>query len=362
MNIVINVIVTFILIPWPMIIMTSPMMFDAPGSENDKHKVFFGFMFMCYPVFIFFLLGVFWGEYFGVNAFMLSLISMVVIFLLLSLFGYTAMVVNLMRGIPNSGYGVEKNAVYYNATLIPEADPGTFKPYKKENYHYAYGASQYASDKKSFYYRGKRLPSVSVENLKGKIIANELYWLNDTKVVKDGSVLLGRDPLTFGGYEGFSKWTYSKYGDEYKVYYNDVLVEEVDFSSFKPLNDSLSKDKNTIFYNGDSIGFNVDVDTFEPFSIYGFATDKNNFYYLGYYAKHKVEGADPESFENLGWDYYKDKSNIYYLDEHKGLRALENADHDSFEVLGRSQVNDYNARDNKSLYKDGEVFHFESKQ
>ena len=62
MNIVINIIVTLALLYWPVVLMMSPMMFAAPGADDDKGTIFTTFFFLSYPVTIFLLLGVLGGN------------------------------------------------------------------------------------------------------------------------------------------------------------------------------------------------------------------------------------------------------------------------------------------------------------
>jgi hypothetical protein len=352
MHIVINIIVTLTLLYWPVVVMMSPMMFAAPGSEDDKGALINGILFMSYPVVIFIVLGVFGGKYFGMSSFILAFVSAVIVFVVLSFFGYTSMVVNVIRGIPNSGYGVVGQTVYYNADPILEADPASFKAYKREDYHNEFSVDLYAVDNQYLYFRGKPLANVSVKNLSGKIIAYDFYWLNDTQVIKRGEVMEGLDPLNFGDYEGFSYWTYSKVGEDYRLYYDNTLVELADFSSFMPLNDALAKDRSRIFYDGKPISVEADIESFEAFSIYGFARDKDRLYYFGGDNLILISGADPDSFDELGWNYYKDKNTIYYVEE-DGTSILESANYSSFQVLGYVEGHEYDAKDANGYYVRG---------
>jgi hypothetical protein len=353
MHIVINIIVTLALLYWPVVMMMSPMMFAAPGADDNKGAIFTAFFFMSYPVTIFLLLGVLGGKYFGFNSFVLALISAIVVFFVLSFFGYTGMMSNVIRGIPNSGYGVVGNTVYYNADPIVGADAESFNAYKSEDYHNDYSVDQYAADNQYLYFRGKPLPGIRLENLIGKIVAYDFYWLNDTQVIRNGEVIAGLDPQTFGDFEGYSYWTYSKVGEKYTLYYDNTSVDLADFHSFIPLTDRLAKDKNRIFYDGQPITLQVDIDSFEAFSTYGFARDKGHLYYLGSDTPILINGADPDSFDELGWGYYRDKNAIYYVEEENVL-VLDSVDYRSFEIVGYIEDHEYDAKDANAYYMRGQ--------
>ena len=60
----------------------------------------------------------------------------------------------------------------------------------------------------------------------------------------------------------------------------------------------LAKDNRRIFYEGKPIALEADVESFDTFSIYGFARDKDRLYYFGGESPIVVSGADPDSLMN----------------------------------------------------------------
>ncbi|MCE9688260.1 DKNYY domain-containing protein [Shewanella sp. AS16] len=358
MKMFLNIVVTLFILFWPIVIMMSPMMFDAPGSEDSKSAVFGAVVFLSYPVGLFLLLGLFGVKYFGMNSFILALVSAVIIFFVFSVFGYSSMVVNLAKGISNGGYSVVGETVYYNAKPIVGADAGTFKAYKKEDYEYERTAPQYAADKDHFYYSGKRVEGVSLSNLEGRVIAYELYWLNDTQVVQGDKILEAANPLTFNGYDGFSGWTYSKAREGDTVYSYNVPLQSVDFASFKPLSDGLGKDKNQIFKRDKVILSAADPETFELLSSQEFARDKDHVYYMLTENPFAIDGADPETFAELGRNYLKDKNNIYYVEMYESVNRLEDADVNSFQVTAYDEKTESEAKDNKHYYFHGKILDY----
>jgi len=64
MQILINIVVTFFLMFWPIVFMMSPMMFDAPGSENDKEHIVTMVLILCYPISLSLLLWLSGAKYF----------------------------------------------------------------------------------------------------------------------------------------------------------------------------------------------------------------------------------------------------------------------------------------------------------
>lgn len=355
MQILLNIGVTLALMFWPLLIMMSPMLFDAPGSENDLNGVSSALIFLAYPIFIFLLMGVFGARYFGLNSFICAAVSAAIIFCVFWLFGYFSMFSNLQKGIANSGYSITEKGVYYNAEKIEGADSESFTLYNKEDYQYDYSVSQYASDKSHFYFRGKAVEGVDPTDIEGKIIGYELYWLTDSQVIQGNKILAEANPQTFAAYDNVSGWTYSMTPEKSIIYSYGEVLKDVDFASFQPLSDFLGKDKQHIFKNTQVILSEADADTFQLLPDRDFGRDKNRVYYLATLNPFAIEGADPDSFEVLDRGYLKDKNHVYHVQQYESVDLMPMVDISSFVVTNYDEQTKSDAKDKLHFYYGGEV-------
>ncbi|EKE67538.1 DKNYY domain-containing protein [Gallaecimonas xiamenensis] len=354
MKIFLNVVITLALLYWPLLLMFSPMAFDAPGSENSRRAVFGVVAFLSYPVLIFLLLGLFGGQYFGFNGFPMALVAAVVVSCVLTLFGFTGMVKNALMGIPNSGYALVRDQAYYNAKPIKGADLATFKPVKREDFGHAYEAQLYALDNAHLYYSGEPVADVSVQQLQGRIVGTTLYWFTDHQVITDGKVIEGANPASFDCFEEHSSWCFSKTDGKGTVFYHKTPIPQADFASFTPLTETLAKDKNAIYWLDTQLQTDADPATFELLADDSFARDKQHVYFRSAEQMVRLDKAEPDSFELLDRQYCKGSGVIYYAGNYE-IRELEGADFDTFEVTDYDEKTQSDARDAKHFYMRGEL-------
>jgi len=242
--------------------------------------------------------------------------------------------------------------------IVKNVDKNTFKVVN----------GNYGVDSKNVYYLGEKLDFVGLDGLK---IFNEGY-LKDKKNVYEISVNdndkvkvkpiknLNIDVATFEDIFGGLN-----YKDKNSVYYVDENNGEVSLKILKGADPAtfefgvISKDKNSVFVDNQKLegvsskGFEVLADLFN------FVKDYKNVYYLdresdGITYKVKIldtKGIDIPSFEFFGVSYnkyFKDKDNIYFLndkDDKMEFEKLDGANPKTFEI-----VDDYFARDDKNVY------------
>lgn len=242
--------------------------------------------------------------------------------------------------------------------IVKNVDKNTFKVVN----------GNYGVDSKNVYYLGEKLAFVGLDGLK---IFNEGY-LKDKKNVYEISVNdndevkvkpiknLNIDVATFEDIFGGLN-----YKDKNSVYYVDENNGEVSLKILKGADPAtfefgvISKDKNSVFVDNQKLegvsskGFEVLADLFN------FVKDYKNVYYLdresdGITYKVKIldtKGIDIPSFEFFGYSYnkyFKDKDNIYFLndkDNKMEFEKLAGANPKTFEI-----IDDYFARDDKNVY------------
>ena len=247
---------------------------------------------------------------------------------------------------------------YGKVKIMKNVDRNTFKVVN----------GNYGVDSKNVYSFGEKLDFVGLDGLK---IFNEIY-LKDKKNVYEISVNdndkvkvepiknLNIDVASFEDIFGGLN-----YKDKNSVYYVDENNGKVSLKTLKGADPAtfefgiISKDKNSVFIGNQKLkgvsskGFEVLNDSLD------FVKDYKNVYYLDRESDgitYKVEvldtkGVDIPSFEFLGNSYnkyYRDKNNIYFLndrDDKMKLEKLAGANLKTFEIMDGNF-----ARDDKNLY------------
>ena len=353
MQTLINICVTFVLMFWPILLMMSPMMFDAPGSENNKNHFITMMLFLCYPIGIFFLYWVFGATYFGVSGFTLTWISCVVIFSAFTIFGYFGMLSNLHRGIANTGYSIAENKVYYSGKLVENADSESFVILTENEYPYS--IPDHAWDRQHFYYMGKTIEGAIADNIRRKEVANRTYWVNESQVIYDDKILPGARPDNFAGFDGFTGWSFSDNNDQYLAFSYGIPLPAVDKTTFTPLNDFLAKDKYQIFEKNQPILPDADAESFELLDDHIFGKDKNYIYYISTKVPFAIKDVDPSSFELLDRGYLKDKNGIYHVIQYERIEKIEQADVATFQATRYDEASKSDARDINHFYYNGKI-------
>ncbi len=328
--------------------MMSPMMLDAPGSENNKSNITYLVVFLSYPIGISLVLWLFSGNYFGVSGVTLLIVSTVVVVTACSVFGYFGMLSNLARGIANSGYSIANNGVYYDGKLIDLADAESFVIL--ENAKNSSSISKYAKDKKYFYHNGDVVEGVKTDNLQQFAVGGDTYWRNSTQVIYDDQVLAGANPENIAGFESFRGWAYSISNNQFNAYIHGKSLPDVDRESFTPLNEFFAKDRHHIFEKDTIILAAADAQSFELFEDHDFGKDNKHVYYLTHMQPFLIQDIDVDSFEILDRGYVRDKDHIYYTHQYKSIEKLEHIDAASFEVTGYDELTDSDSRDKNRYY------------
>lgn len=266
-----------------------------------------------------------------------------------------------------SNYLIDGKNVYFvdnehgKIRIVKNADRNTFKVVN----------GNYGTDRKNVYYFGEKLDFVGLDGLK---IFNEIYLkdkknvyeisANDNDKVKVEPIKnLNIDVASFEDIFGGLN-----YKDKNSVYYVDENNGEVSLKILKGADPAtfefgiISIDKNSVFIGNQKLK-GVSSKGFEILdNEFNFVKDYKNVYYLDRESDgitYKVEvldtkGVDIPTFEFLGDfynKYYKDKNNIYFLndrDDKMKLEKLNYADPKTFEI-----INGNFARDDKNLYNFG---------
>ncbi|WP_315287676.1 DKNYY domain-containing protein [Leptotrichia massiliensis] len=263
-----------------------------------------------------------------------------------------------------SGYIKDRNNVYFvdnengKVKIVKNADKNTFQIVN----------GNYGVDRKNVYYNGEKLDSVGVEGLKifddnylkDNKNVYEIYTTDDEKIKIRAIKNLNIDVASF---ENILKEAF--YKDKNSVYYVDMTedkqelkkLEGADADTFEP--GIFSKDKNSIYVDKQRLegvspkGFEIlDNDL-------NFIKDYKNVFYLDraddgitFIPKiQNIEGVDIATLEFAGGyysKYYKDKNNVYFMDNRDGkikFKKLSYVNPKTFEMVDNTF-----ARDDKNLY------------
>jgi hypothetical protein len=181
---------------------------------------------------------------------------------------------------------------------------------------------------------------------------------NETRIDTPSPALLRKAILSkFGPFktaEGLDATTFKPLSDTYskdknRVYYKVIsggefiviVLPSADPGSFELLDGSLTRDKSQVWY-GDTIQQGVDPATVQPIKGGPVFKDKDSVHYQ----YNIIPGADPASFTHIGSGYYADNNRVYWCST-----PIPNADPASFKVLGDSFV----AKDKSRAYRSGEL-------
>ena len=263
-----------------------------------------------------------------------------------------------------SSYIKDRNNVYFvdnkngKVKIVKNADKNTFQIVNRN----------YGVDRKNVYYNGEKLDSVGIEGLKifddnylkDNKNVYKIYTTDDEKIKIRAIKNLNIDVASF---EDIFKEVF--YKDKNSVYYVDMTedkqelkkLEGADADTFEP--GIFSKDKNSVYVDKQRLegvspkGFEIldnDLD---------FIKDYKNVFYLDRADDgitfiprvQNIEGVDIATLEFAGGHYskyYKDKNNVYFMDNRDGkikFKKLSYVNPKTFEMVDNTF-----ARDDKNLY------------
>lgn len=239
----------------------------------------------------------------------------------------------LAGSIANAEYLKENGEIYYKMpyyeikSKVKDVDIESFEPLKEDR---ELIGDYYAKDNKYVYFYGKKLKDVLPEGFETvkenyvkdsknvyKIeaeITDSIPISSDNKINTKKISLDGLDVKTFRALENSKDVTSIDYFvDKDNIYYDYENLEKIqgaDKNSFEVLGYYIAKDKNNVYYNGKKME-NVDSKSFKNFGNF-IGKDKNRVFYIT--GNEDIKDADAESFEIMGdTRYFRDKNNIFVI-------------------------------------------------
>lgn len=352
MKILINILGTLLLLPWPGIIMMSPMLICSEGFSEEKTSILTGLLVLNYPFLFFVLLHLLDQPFYGTRTIWWAVGCLLISGSLTIAYGLPRMLVNSVASVPNHGLHQTDKHVYFHGRRIRGADPETFMNFEEQN-------DYYSKDANSVFYGTKRLKLADAPSFQPAGDQWGVFWKDGNRVYVNGKAIPGSDGASF-------EYLGERYGrDRNQVYWESGVVPGADPESFSPRGHFVGRDKNTVYVQTFSATNIRDPETFEFFQAGDevFARDARAVYAVRYNRPDPLvpfPEADPETFEVLGNFYARDKDRVYHYSYHQsGITVIEEADPGSFH-LEWDRKTGADARDRVHLFKWGELVRLEN--
>jgi hypothetical protein len=344
MNLFLSILVTCLCLPWPVVIMMSPIMVAAQGFASKKSNIVLAMAFFMYPSVVFILVYLIGSSFYGTDALWWAVAFFGLGAIVTLVYDLPAKLYNVSTGIANDGYFIKNNTVYLNGKQLSGADAKTFTQFNN---------SFYSKDQHQVYYYDKKLKSADAASFQP--LANDTsgsYWHDATSAYYKWNHIAGADGSSFqylGGYYA---------GDKNHVYLEQYVLAAADRTTFQSLHAFVGKDAKKVFVRN-SIATNItDASNFEIITLSeeAFGKDKDHIYTIRYTPSLPLmpfPNADLETFEVIGDYYAKDKHQVYYYSFHiPEVLVLEGANPETF-VLHWDGARGSNAQDGAQYYKAG---------
>lgn len=296
MTLFINIVITFAVLSWPLVWVSSVMMAGGPGASNNASLIRSSIMFVSYPQFIFLILAALNIPFWGVNSLYCAAISAVLVYF--TQIPNFKLLSNLKKGIANSGYSIAGDIAYFNGKPIESADAASFHILEGD---FLASRANYAWDDTALYYDGKVIEGARPSKLKPIFSGHgEFYVSSDDHVMYSGLVLQDCQPNGFRLPEhSYGGWAICDQGETSFVYFYSQKVEGADGRSFVPLGSYIGKDDSHFYCQDAVLETDADPATFNLFREFcRYGRDSQSVYFVDSKLL-KIESADIETFEEV---------------------------------------------------------------
>ncbi|MCA9364721.1 MAG: DKNYY domain-containing protein [Candidatus Moranbacteria bacterium] len=271
---------------WPIVAFMSPMVLDAPGSENKISTYVLISFFITYPIFVVSLAILFDWRLFFVSPKILFVIVTIISVVLLFVFGIPSDIKRVLSSTPLYGYhvSVDKKVYYSGESMGDAVDPVTFTVFSEND--------SYAKDKNHVYYRGKVFSGADPGTF--ELLSKSGFSRDESHVYYSNKMVSGADPGTFVFFNENSSYTHDK---NFVYYYSEsnnvepIPGADVSTFSFVPENVRYARDIGQVYYNGLIVSRNPS--TFFMYSGSLYAKDSDGVYYEGV----RISGTNPDMFQ-----------------------------------------------------------------
>lgn len=335
---------------WPIILLTSIMMFPIGSYSNDMGRVLSVTAVLMYPIA---LAGIFWftkGSLFGVSGQNVFIGTAIVVLFGIHLVGLTGKIFNLGKGVNPSGFTISEKKVFLDGDEIVGADPKSFTGFRSKISSGDRGLNHpYTKDNNQVFFEGKLV--AGADSNSSKVLGEFQDWLVDEKsLFFKGNKLEGVNPNEYELLGDFHVKTPTL------VYFKDQEIADVDIESFEILRGSISKDKDRIYIDGKQILKEAVALEFELYPnddlLNSFGRDSKTLY--DPYRNKAYKDIDINSLRAYERGYLSDK-NAVYSKVSGDIKKLEGANPSTFVVTGWDNDTKSDANDGKLFFVNGKL-------
>ncbi|WP_188466022.1 DKNYY domain-containing protein [Marivirga lumbricoides] len=346
MNYAVNIVATIFLVPWPAIVIMSPMMIAARGFSDSKSSIVTALLFFSYPIFLFLLIKLFGFKFYGTEPLAWVLGFSVVVLIIIQLYGLPRMLYNICNDISNEGYHITTEKVYKNGIPLKDADPDTFTAIE--------GTLFYSKDSNYVYADYKIIESAHAPSFEVVEGSNGLYYKDKNNAYTQWGIIDNSDGESF-------EWVGHNYAkDKNNVYFDQYVVDNADPNSFEALESYIGKDQNSVFVRYYKADTDIDNKSFEliRFDEEFFGKDERHVYAVFYNSSNPLQifpEADPATFKPIGEYYAVDDSHVYHYSYYRGhIKLLEGVKPENFKLEYDPETG-ADAKSHNKLFRQGEL-------
>jgi hypothetical protein len=344
MRIFIQIVISFFLAWWPIVTLTSVMLFGGPGAVNDAKTLRLAILVIFYPVVIGVGLYLFKFSLWGIPPKWTLIATIVAPIVALLMLDYPRMLMNANAGIPNSGYFKNETQVYHSGTKI-DADPKSFQVIEEKGDPNFRLSPVYGKDQTRVFLNGKPIDGADPTTF--DILGSDWRYAKDARnIYFEGKPIVGVDLTKFAKVQPEVENDQS-YTDGSSLIYWGRIVGKVDGETVRSIGPSYVKDRTQVFYLGKPIP-GADPATFEIISD-SYSRDKARVYFW----TTEIPGARPETFQALDRSYAKDDQRVYHHKNIHQIDVVEGADAANFKVTMYDDKRGSEAFDGKNYFMDG---------
>lgn len=340
---------------WPMVLMTSPMMLAAPGAANNTNTLGSIMLVLGYPVYIFLFYWLFGWTFFGWRGIEALLSASLIVIGSMLAFGYPQRFIRLRKGIANRGYSVAKGKAYFNGEPMDQADADTFT--LLDNDRTAARDIDLALDRHYVFYRGDIVENADPGSFRFLEDKSSNYWADKNSVYYRSDRLPLIVPKGVEVSENpFGPAILFYHGkDDSGVYIRGKRLDGADPESFEILGPGLYKDKKHIFAPGKILP-DANAARFIVLDEDGhYGSDGEKIYDLCGDQSSVVVNADAASFRLLDRAYACDNNHVFFRDVEGKTQVLAEAHTKSFCVTNYNPDTRSDAHDRRYLYMEGKI-------
>ncbi len=346
MRIFIQIVISLLLAWWPIVALTSVMMFGGPNAGNDPKLLRMAIAVILYPAVIGLALYFFKFSLWGIAPKWLLIATIAVPIVGVFVLDYPRMLMNANAGIPNSGYFKNETSVYHDGQKIA-ADPGTFQVLDIESTRKSQNQAYYAKDASHVFLHGKLIKGADPSSFEILSSSNWNYSQDSKNVFYDGKLIEGIDRASFSKVpRGVDDEQY--FTDGVSLVYFGKVIGKTDRESIESLGNSYAKDRTQVFYMDKPIE-NADPASFKIIDQSSYSSDKSRVYFWHIV----VPQAKPEHFQVLERGYSKDDNRVYHQHSIEKIDIVEGAIAADFKVTLYDEQRGSEAFDGRTYFMNG---------